>query len=52
MESGKIISINISKRKGTRKENVGEAFCVEDYGLEGDAHAGNGIRQVSLLSVD
>lgn len=50
MESGKIISINISKRKGTRKENVGEAFCVEDYGLKGDAHAGNGIRQVSLLS--
>lgn len=52
MESGKIISINISKRKGIRKENAGEAFCVKDYGLKGDAHAGNGIRQVSLLSVD
>lgn len=52
MESGKVISINISKRKGTRKENVSEAVCVEDKGLQGDAHAGNGIRQVSLLSVE
>lgn len=52
MESGRIISINISKRKGTRKGNVNNALCVEDYGLKGDAHAESGIRQVSLLSVE
>lgn len=52
MESGKIISINISKRKGTRKERIDEAFCIEEHGLKGDAHAGSGIRQVSLLSVE
>ncbi len=52
MESGRIISINVSKRKGTRKERIDEALCVEEYGLKGDAHAGSGIRQVSLLSAE
>ncbi len=51
MESGRIISINISRRKGTKKWNISEALYIEDYGLQGDVHAGNGIRQVSLLSV-
>lgn len=52
MESGIIISVNISKRKGMRKENVNEAICLEDHGLKDDAHAGSGIRQVSLLSIE
>ena len=48
----KIVSIAISKKKGTRKTCVNEAVLVEDHGLEGDAHAGPGDRQVSLLAAE
>ncbi len=46
----KIVSIAISKKKGTRKTPVDEAFVSKDHGLEGDAHAGKWHRQVSFLS--
>jgi MOSC domain-containing protein YiiM len=46
----KIVSIAISKKKGTRKTPVDEAFVTRDHGLEGDAHAGKWHRQVSFLS--
>ena len=46
----KIIAVNISEKKGTVKKNVGKGFFRKDYGLVGDAHAGPGIRQVSLLA--
>ena len=46
----KIVSIAISKKKGTRKTPVDEAFISKDHGLEGDAHAGKWHRQVSFLS--
>ena len=46
----KIVSIAISKKKGTRKTPVEEAFISRDHGLEGDAHAGKWHRQVSFLS--
>ena len=46
----KIVSIAISKKKGTRKTPVNEAFITKDHGLEGDAHAGKWHRQVSFLS--
>jgi MOSC domain-containing protein YiiM len=46
----KIVSIAISKKKGTRKVRVDEASLVQDYGLEGDAHAGPWHRQVSFLA--
>ncbi|MBW2439314.1 MAG: MOSC domain-containing protein [Deltaproteobacteria bacterium] len=46
----KIVSISISKKKGTRKTPVDEAFISKDHGLEGDAHAGKWHRQVSFLS--
>ena len=49
---GKILAICLSKQKGTPKINMGSALLVENHGLEGDAHAGNGPRQVSLLSHD
>ena len=47
---GKVLAVCISERKGTQKQNVGSAVFVEDWGLEGDAHAGKWHRQVSLLS--
>jgi MOSC domain-containing protein YiiM len=46
----KIVSIATSKKKGTRKTPVEEAFISKDHGLEGDAHAGKWHRQVSFLS--
>ncbi len=46
----KITSIAISKKKGTRKTTVTKACLLQNYGLEGDAHAGPWHRQVSFLS--
>jgi MOSC domain-containing protein YiiM len=46
----KIVSIAISKKKGTRKTPVNEIYISKDHGLEGDAHAGKWHRQVSFLS--
>lgn len=45
-----IVSIAISRKKGTRKIPVDEIVLLENYGLEGDAHAGAWHRQVSFLS--
>jgi len=46
---GKILAVCVSGQKGTPKKNVGRARLLENHGLEGDAHAGEGPRQVSLL---
>ena len=46
----KIVAVCISERKGTQKINVHEGVLIKNFGLEGDAHAGNWHRQVSLLS--
>ena len=46
----KIVSIAVSKKKGTRKTPVKKAFVSKDHGLQGDAHAGKWHRQVSFLS--
>jgi TatD DNase family protein len=49
---GKVIAICTSEKKGTEKKNVGNAEFKVDWGIAGDAHAGNWHRQVSLLSFD
>lgn len=46
---GKVIAINISEKKGVPKTAVETAKFIEDFGIEGDAHAGKWHRQVSLL---
>ena len=46
----KIVSIAISKKKGTRKAQISKATLIQDHGLEGDAHAGTWHRQVSFLA--
>ncbi len=48
--AGIIVSINISQEKGTRKKPVKQAVLVRDHGILNDAHAGQGLRQVSLLA--
>lgn len=45
-----IVSINISKKQGTKKEPVPEARLIPEHGIEGDAHAKNWHRQISLLA--
>lgn len=45
-----IVSIAVSKKKGTKKTVVPEADVVKGYGIKGDAHAGKWHRQVSLLA--
>lgn len=49
---GKVIAVCTSPEKGTQKTAVAEGNFIEDYGIEGDAHAGKWHRQVSLLSYD
>lgn len=48
----KVAAICISEVRGIQKHEIPEALLRADYGIEGDAHAGNWHRQVSLLSVE
>jgi len=48
---GTVKAICLSAEKGTAKQDVGRAELVEWHGLQGDAHAGEWHRQVSLLSL-
>lgn len=48
----KVIAICTSEKKGTAKYMVEEATLIENYGIEGDAHAGKWHRQVSLLALE
>ncbi len=49
---GKLVAICVSEKKGTLKKEVPEAVLKENWGIEGDAHAGNWHRQVSLLGLE
>lgn len=46
----KIKALCISEKRGTVKKDIGCAEFIENFGIKGDAHAGNWHRQVSLLS--
>jgi MOSC domain-containing protein YiiM len=46
----RIVSVAVSKKKGTRKTCVAEVNLIKDHGIEGDAHAGAWHRQVSFLA--
>lgn len=52
--SARIVSINTSAHKGTRKTPVadGHDTVIEQFGLASDAHAGHWHRQVSFLAVE
>lgn len=49
---GRIVALNISKKKGVPKTNVEQVTLLEDWGIEGDVHAGNWHRQISLLAIE
>ena len=50
MRKGEILAVCLSAEKHVQKDEVGEVLLLEDLGIEGDAHAGFGHRQVSLLA--
>jgi len=50
VQRGKVLAVNISEDKGTKKTNVQSCSLLKDFGLEGDAHGGPWHRQVSLLA--
>ncbi len=52
MTNGKVFSINTSKTKGIPKTPINLATLIEGVGMENDAHAAGGIRQVSLLAIE
>ena len=47
---GTVVSVNLSERKTVRKTRGTHGTLVVDRGFEGDAHAGDWHRQVSLLA--
>ena len=49
MSNIKVVSVNISEKKGTIKKPV-EEIILTSKGVKDDAHAGDWHRQVSLLA--
>lgn len=47
---GKVRAVCVSDVRGVQKKNVEHAWFATEHGIQGDAHAGNWHRQVSLLS--
>ncbi|AJG98748.2 molybdenum cofactor sulfurase [Clostridium beijerinckii] len=48
----KVIAVNISEKKGVIKHPIEKGFFRVNHGLDGDAHAGEWHRQVSLLGTE
>ena len=46
----RVVSVNISEKKGTLKKPVAEIHLKLRHGIVGDAHAGDWHRQISLLA--
>ncbi len=49
---GQIVAVSTSRHKGKKKNNLPACELVKDKGLDGDAHAGDWHRQVSLLAME
>lgn len=45
-----IVSIAVSKKKGTIKKCTPQAELIENHGIKNDAHAGDWHRQLSFLA--
>ena len=52
MKTGTVRAVCLSERKGTPKQEAPSAVLTEDWGIQGDAHAGKWHRQVSLLGLE
>ncbi|RLA78588.1 MAG: cyclic pyranopterin monophosphate synthase MoaC [Deltaproteobacteria bacterium] len=49
---GEVVAVNISEKREVPKRNVREGYLKEGWGLEGDAHAGEWERQISLFPLE
>lgn len=49
---GKVLSVNSSLEKGVVKQPIQQGNFLVGHGLDGDAHAGDWHRQVSLLAIE
>jgi cyclic pyranopterin phosphate synthase len=49
---GRIKAISVSEKKGIQKTNIPKVELKNNFGIIGDAHAGNWHRQVSLLAAE
>jgi MOSC domain-containing protein YiiM len=47
-----VVAVSISENKGQKKTPVDSVDLKENYGVVGDAHAGEWHRQVSLLAIE
>jgi MOSC domain-containing protein YiiM len=50
MASGVVVAVCVSETRGVQKRPVAQVTIVPAHGVRGDAHAGDGHRQVSLLA--
>ncbi|MCL2628489.1 MAG: MOSC domain-containing protein [Oscillospiraceae bacterium] len=50
MNEPTVKAVCLSEKKGTVKTSVPQICVKENYGVKGDAHAGDEIKQVSLLA--
>ena len=46
----RIVSLAVSRKKGTRKTPVASIQVLKNHGIQGDAHAGPWERQISFLA--
>ncbi|HYA01542.1 MAG TPA: MOSC domain-containing protein [Syntrophobacteria bacterium] len=51
-QAGRVVAVSFSLHKGEKKTNIPTGRLLANKGLEGDAHAGDWHRQVSLLAVE
>ena len=49
---GKVLAVCVSEKKGEQKHEVDSVQLRPNHGIEGDAHAGEWHRQVSLLGIE
>lgn len=49
---GTVLAVCVSEKKGEQKRAVDSVRLIPEHGIEGDAHAGNWHRQVSLLGME
>ncbi|MBU1404800.1 MAG: MOSC domain-containing protein [Proteobacteria bacterium] len=49
---GVVEAVCVSEKKGMVKKEVDEILLKENWGIDGDAHAGDWHRQVSLLAAE
>jgi MOSC domain-containing protein YiiM len=51
-QAGRVEAVSSSRHKGEKKSNMERGRLLAGRGLEGDAHAGDWHRQVSLLAME